>query len=489
MQHVTDLAVAAAGPAGLAAAIAAAERGVRVSVFEKAGVPGGAARMGMGPFGVESRLQKRNMIGLTKEEVFARFMAETQWKVDANLVRNYLWRSGDTIDWLEDMGVPFCGVARYFPKAELTWHQVRPAHREGPAPGGGAVLADVMMRRAQELGVTFFLRTPVRELLRDGQGVTGLIAASGTEGDCTVRARAVVVATGGFGDNPDMIAEHCGFTYGTDLFSNRVPGLRGDGLRMVWAIGGGKSDMTMELILHSGMPKRTYHGSALFRQPSILAVNRAGQRIMNEEIIQNTAVSANAVKAQPGRTAYAILCDRIVRDYQANGLDYPHFSAGPAAELDAFAEEFPAARLRYPDCAFCAGSLEELAGQMGLDPAALKRTVEDYNQACADHFDDRMCKSRRYLRPIEGTVYYAERIALGAYGSLGGIAVNSDLQVLDTEHRPIPGLYGAGSDVCNLYAGTYLFSFPGNTMGFALNSGRMAGEHAAEQILAQEGAS
>lgn len=108
----TDIAIAAAGPAGLAAAIAAAEAGMKVCVFEKAAVPGGAARMGMGLLGLESRIQKRSMIGLTKEEAFQRFMDYTQWKVDAALVRNYFWRSGDTINWLEDMGVPFWGAGR-----------------------------------------------------------------------------------------------------------------------------------------------------------------------------------------------------------------------------------------------------------------------------------------------------------------------------------------------------------------------------------------
>ena len=242
----------------------------------------------------------------------------------------------------------------------------------------------------------------------------------------------------------------------------------------------------MELILHSGMPKRTYHGSALFRQPSILVVGPNGQRLMNEEIIQNTAVSANVVKAQPGRTAYAVLSDAIVHEYQQKGLDYPHFSAGPASELANFEPEFCAARAAYPDCAFYSDTLDALAVQMGIDPNALRNTVDEYNRSCEAHFDDALCKDRRYLRPIRGGRYYAERIALGAYGSLGGIRIHSDLRVLDTEGVPIPGLYGAGSDVCTIYAGTYLFSFPGNTMGFALNSGRMAGENAAKWILSKE---
>lgn len=482
----TDLAVVAAGPAGLAAAVAASEAGVKVCVFEKAAVPGGAARMGMGPFGVESRIQKRSMVGLKKEDVFRRFMDYTQWKADAALVRNYFWKSGSTIDWLEDMGVPFWGVGRYVPEAEDTWHQVRHPNSELPIPGAGAVMADVMMARAKELGAQFYMKTPVVRLLRDDSGVCGLEARDEQGELIRVKAGAVVVATGGFGDNPEMIQEECGFTYDEDIFNNRVPGVTGDGLRMAWEVGAAKSETTMELILHSGIPRRFYKGSALFRQPGALVVGRRGQRLMNEELLQNTAVSANIIKAQPNKRAFAILTDEVVAYYKQHGLDFPHFSPGSAGELDTFEEGFQKAREKYPDCAFIAGSLEELAEQMGIDPHRLKQTVEVYNQCCADHFDDYMCKERRYLHPITGKVFYGERVALGAYGSLGGIAVDADLEVLDDSDEPIPGFYGAGSDVCNIYAGTYMFYLPGNTMGFALNSGRMAGEHAA-QFLKESG--
>lgn len=478
----TDIAIAAAGPAGLAAAIAAAEAGMKVCVFEKAAVPGGAARMGMGLLGLESRIQKRSMIGLTKEEAFQRFMDYTQWKVDAALVRNYFWRSGDTINWLEDMGVPFWGAGRYFPKAEDTWHEVLPKGATVPTPGGGAVMADIMMARAQELGAEFYMKTPVKELFRENGRVTGLRAVSDDGEEYRVRAGAVIVATGGFGDDPEMIREECGFTYGKDIFNNRVPGDCGDGLRMAWAVGAGKSEMTMELILHSGMPMRFYKGRALFRQPSALVVNRKGDRLMNEEQLQNTAVSANVIKAQRDRTAYAILTDDVVSFYQTHGLDFPHFSPGPAGELEEFVPGFAAAREKYPDCAFIASSPRELAEQIGIPAEKLLATVERYNASCEQHYDDFMCKDRRYLRPLTGKVWYAERVALGAYGSLGGIAINSDLEVLDEDGEVIPGFYGAGSDVCTIYAGTYMFYFPGNTMGFAVNSGRMAGENAAKAL-------
>ena len=109
---ITDLAIVAAGPAGLCASVAAAEAGVQVAVFEKSSIAGGTANMGMGPFGVESRIQKRTMGTLRKEEAFRRFMDYVHWQSDANLVHDYIWNSGPTIDWLEDMGVRFAGAMK-----------------------------------------------------------------------------------------------------------------------------------------------------------------------------------------------------------------------------------------------------------------------------------------------------------------------------------------------------------------------------------------
>lgn len=476
----TELAVIAAGPAGLAAAIAAAEQGVKVCVFEKGASVGGTANMGMGPFGVESNLQKRTFGSLTKEDAFLRFMDYEHWTVDANLVHNYIWKSGDTINWLEDMGVKFAAAAKYFPDSEATWHLVQP---EGgpPGPRAAGTMTRIMADRARELGVELYMETPALRLLKEDEKVVGLVAERDGE-EIEVSAKAVVVATGGFGSNVEMIREECGYTFGVDIFSNRVPGLNGDGMKMAWAVGAKKSQTEMELILDSGIPIMTYPGAFLFRQPSILVVNKLGERIMNEELIQNASVSANIVNRQKDRTAYAILTDKIVKRYGRQGLDYPTMvvAGDPTHNFD---EGFEHARALHPDCAFCADSIEELAEQIGIDPDALMETVDRYNEHCDLNYDDDMCKSRKYLRPIEGKKFYAERVALGAYGSLGGIAVNAKLEVVDEDDRPIAGLYGAGSDVCNIYNGTYMFYFPGSTMGFALNSGRMAGEHAAEYIL------
>ena len=130
-----DVVVVAAGASGLAASISAAQQGAKVITFEKGSTTGGTGNMGMGPFGVESRLQRLKQHGPTRDEAFKIFMDYTHWRVDAQLVRAYIDKAATTIDWLEKLGVEFVEAATYFPGGHFTWHIVKPA--SGPARSNG----------------------------------------------------------------------------------------------------------------------------------------------------------------------------------------------------------------------------------------------------------------------------------------------------------------------------------------------------------------
>ena len=128
----TEIVVIAGGPAGLSAAVQAAEDGAQVIVLEKAATCGGAANMGMGPLGIGTKYQKNQMYDISVEKAFNMFMEYTHYMVDARLVKRYFAQSAETIEWLEDMGVEFEGAFRYFPKAEPTWHIVKTDQGIGP---------------------------------------------------------------------------------------------------------------------------------------------------------------------------------------------------------------------------------------------------------------------------------------------------------------------------------------------------------------------
>jgi len=130
-----------------------------------------------------------------------------------------------------------------------------------------------------------------------------------------------------------------------------------------------------------------------------------------------------------------------------------------------------------------ADSLEELATRIGVDQAALADTVNEYNRMCDHGRDALFGKQAKYLRPLLGPRFYAAEYHPGGLGTLGGIKINDRAEVLDAGERVIPGLYAAGSDANTIYGDTYPYVLPGNTMGFALNSGRIAAESILRDVL------
>lgn len=482
-----DVAVVAGGPAGLAAAISAAENGAKVALFEKAANTGGAASMGMGPFAVESRLQKMVMDDMTKEQAFRQYMTDNDWNVPAKIIRDYFWRSADTIDWLMGMGVQFVAAMKNFPTSKATWHVVMPEGGGRPGARCASAMTRKMHARAVELGVEVYLNTPVVDLKKDGEEVVGLIAknADGTEYD--VDAKATILCTGGFGSDPQLIQEN-GYTLFKDMFTFMIPGITGDGLRMAWKAGVGKGRMMMEKIVGHGLPT-AMTGEAInflcFTQGSPIAINKAGERVCDESVMQNMAIGANIIDYQQDRTVFKVLDDQMIRYFRKHGVEFPS-EVFPGDPTEGFEEAWPQTAEQFPQWAFAADSLEELAEKMGVDPENLVATVERYNEMCENNYDEDYGKDRRYMRALTGKKFYAYKLTISAYGSLGGIKINSNYETVTEDGKVVKGLYAAGSDTCEIYNGTYYYNFPGNSMGYAINSGRFAGENAAAYAVAEE---
>ncbi|MDR1246176.1 MAG: FAD-dependent oxidoreductase [Clostridiales Family XIII bacterium] len=483
-QMDADIIVVAAGLSGLSAAVAAGEKGAKVAVFEKANTTGGAANMGMGPLGIGSRIQKEQMVTITPGEALRKHMYFTHCRVDLRIVREYYFKSGETIDWLQDMGVRFAGAQRAFsaPEAtkaysdgEFTWHVVI-ADDGTVGPRSATSMTSALTRRAKELCVEFYLETPVKEIITENGEAVGVRAVNrdGEEIECT--GGAVILATGGFGANPQMIKEQTGFEFGKTIFNFAIPGMVGDGIKMAWAAGAGHTDCTMELMYQ--LPDNMNHFilDGAFRQPC-LWINRLGERFIPEDQIANTTFTGNAIATQPGKICFSVFDDALLAHYRKDGGDIPSH-VHPHDLYEHFNEEWERdlAAGYEPICE--AASLEELAEKSGINKAGLLNTVKQYNEDCERGYDSIFEKDRRYMQKIGNGKLYCCRQNVGAYGSLGGILINYRMEALTPGYEPIPGLYAVGTDSCNIFGDSYPFIFPGNTMGWCVNSGRIAGENA-----------
>jgi fumarate reductase flavoprotein subunit len=293
-------------------------------------------------------------------------------------------------------------------------------------------------------------------------------------------AKAVIIATGGFGNNPQMVKKYTGYELGKDMHSFRIPGLEGDGIRMAWEAGAARAEMTMEIIYnmpdHMTLPPQLHIS---FRQPHLL-INLQGERFLNEAIMPNATFTGNAIAIQKDRCAFMIFDEDIKKqmesDFDFRDFVFPvtHFENADNAIQDVLEAGY--------EHLFVADSLEELAEKTGIDSEGLLKTINDYNQTCSKGYDDLFNKVHRYLRPIKTPKFYAGRHFTSAYGTLGGIKINHKTEVLDKNWDVLPGFYAAGTDACTIYGDSYVFVLPGNTMAFALNSGRMAGENASDYI-------
>lgn len=484
-----DVVVVAAGLSGLAASIAAAENGAEVIVFEKSNTTGGAANMGMGPLGVGSRVQKEHMISLTPGEAFRKHMYFTHYRVDARMVRDYYYKSGDTIDWLCDMGVEFVGVLRAFsaPEAtrpysdgEFTWHVVKPEGGGKPGPRSATAMTKKMTERAKELGVTFLMETPGTEVIMEDGKAVGVKAVDKDGAEVIARAESIILATGGFGDNPQMIKEETEYEFGKTIFNFAIPGMKGDGIKMAWQAGAGKVPCSMELMYQLPDNMNHFVVEGAFRQPC-LWVNSLGQRFMPEDQIGNTTFTGNAITAQPGYVAYTIMDSKLLKKYKKKGPDIVSH-VHPHNLYDLFDEQWDRDIANGYEPVAQADTIEELAEKAGIDVQGLVDQVEEYNDMCDGGYDDLFEKDRRYMQPIKKGPFYCCRQHVGAYGSIGGVLINHKTEVMTQDYKVIDGLYCVGTDACNIYGDSYPFILSGNTMGFCLNSGRMAGENAAAKL-------
>ena len=473
-QVEADVVVVAAGTAGMAAAVTAAEQGISVAVFEKAAAVGGAGNMARGPFAVESNLQKLRKIAISKEEAFNLHMDYTHWRVDARLVSEYINKSASTIDWLEKLGVEFIDVQCHNYGYKFTWHIIKGPLEPPEIPGTGVVMMKLLTEKFQELGGKFYFRTPVKKILKRGGRIAGVIAEGKSDEEIQANAKAVIVATGGFVGSREMLKKHTGFELERDILPVRKsPALAGDGIRMAWEVGASPTVMNVQMA--HDIPGLEF--MPLFRHPNLI-VNLAGERFMNEEATANTTFFGNAIARQKNRWAFMIVDEDTKKYYDETG---PGFTPpGIARNID---EQVKQAINKGNKHIFVANSLEDLCAQTGINLEGLRKTIKEYNIACETGYDELFFKKAENLRAVKQPKFYTGRILPHALGTLGGIRINYKTEVLNKKLDVIPGLYAAGLDANSICGDSYPWILSGNTFGFAINSGRIAGENAVDYLI------
>jgi fumarate reductase flavoprotein subunit len=464
-QQTYDLVIVGGGGSGLAAACAAAQLGAKILIIEKRHTTGGDTALAGGLFAADSAALKRMRNESSSEQLIKRALAYSHWKIDPRIIRTFISRSGDTIGWLEGLGVKFFEISQFIPT-------------QGPRimhlpEGMGIGLVRVLTKRCQELGVTILKGTAGKRIVTDKQGkVTGVLALK-DEKELLILAKSVIIAAGGYAGNRELLKKYYPF-YTEDLHAAGLP-LTGDGLLMALEAGAATEGLGT-LLLRGPYFRGPLDIVTVAMEPQTIWVNRKGQRFVDEAVGFTWPEAANALNRQPGRISYTFFDEEIKRGFMEEGLVKGYSTRPPLTKLTKLGallqKEAVKGEVKIAD------SLEEIAQWMGVPPKTLQETVDEYNLACDKGYDDLLFKERRFLKPLRVPPYYAVKCYQGFLGTLGGIKINERMEVVDGQDNPIPGLYAAGAGTGGWESDTYCLELSGSAFGFAINSGRIAGESA-----------
>jgi len=464
-----EVIVIGSGLAGLASALTAVEHGCTdVLVVEAEGVLGGSTRLCGGVvMGSRSRLQRAAGIEDAEDDMFKEYMAINGWDVSAGPVERWAARSGETIDWLQDRGVPF------YERLIFSGDDRRP--RGHCVEGGGQAIIDALASRCRKAGIEFALGNRVDELIHTDGRVTG-VRAGGED----LTAAAVIVATGGFGANPEHLAEHYPIAWVPgETFYIGADGARGDHLRFADQVGAQVTGENRGLrMLNPGVD--TMHEA--FLPGWTVLLDKRGHRFCDETAPYGILDSLLKARDNVG---YVVFDDAALR---------------PPAELaeryaDAYKQVWPnhakfkpkhytadvMKQYEHHERVHKAESLEELAKSTGIPAADFCGTIARYNQLVEAGQDTDFQKASRFLNPISTAPFYAVEVRPTAIAHTGyGMRVDDFGQVIGVDGNLIEGLYAAGECTGGIVGPTY--SGSGSSLASAAGVGRMAGEAAAQYV-------
>jgi flavocytochrome c len=436
-----DVVIVGSGAAGLSAAIEAAGAGAKVAVLEKLPMPGGSTLLSGGiVYGTGSTAQKNLNIQDSVDALVQYWSDRAGGQNDQAKVKFVAERSGATIDWMASLGVKF---------ADPVPAGISPVRRAHTSPDGGVGLVNPLKKAADAKNVAFFMETAATKLLTDKGAVVGVAAKDKNGKAVEFRSKTVILATGGFDRNTELMAKYAA-DYQTDLTFVGT-GNTGDGLLMAQAVGAaveGKGGV----IGFRGVPGEssfTTDVSLLIWRP-YLTVNKEGKRFVNETV--DYPIFHQALNKQADKMGYII--------------------------FDANTFEPPLQKAVDKGVAFGADTIEALAKAAGIDEKGLAASVAAYNKAIATGKDAEFGRAMKGLKPVKKGKFYALKVKAATLGTMSGLKTDLDTRVLNEKGEAIKGLFAAG-EVAN--GGFFNQEYPasGTSIQMSLTFGRVAGTAAA----------
>jgi fumarate reductase flavoprotein subunit len=467
-----DLVVIGAGTSGTSAARQAQMLGVKdVVLLEKQPITGGTGNFCQGMFAAETSMQAFLGIAITKEFAFKTMMDYSHWMANPRLIRAYTDQSSESFDWMKENGITFRFVGATLVGGPMTWHVF---------DGGCKQMNATLLAKFKENGGKVFTSTPGKSLIKDNGAVVGVVAEQDGQ-PLQIRAKAVIVATGGYANSKELLTKYAGYP---DTIPIGNIGKDGDGIKMSWAAGAAEEGMGILQTYRPGLAgyPNASHLLTAARQP-ILWVDKNGRRFFDESNQSNWPFTGNAL-VKVGGTGIAIY-DADMRRYmvETHGIELSNGVAVPVgAKLTKLDEEFAKEEATGKGNAASAGSIAELAQKLKMNPAVLTETINLYNGFAEAREDGQFYKSAKYLQAVKKPPFYAIKVHPMMLGTLGGVKIDERTRAVNKDGDPVPGLYVIGNDAGGLYGDSYDLVMSGSTAGWAVNSGRLAAKNAAKYI-------
>mgnify|MGYP000622099376 FL=1 len=487
-----DVVVVGAGGAGMTAAITAAAEGKSVVILESQSMVGGnSVRATGGMNAVKTVYQDENEFGesagvektlKTAAEKYAdnetiTALAKTvseQWAAyqanptgyfdsvelmeldtmiggkginDPELVETLCANSADAIDWLDEHGITLHNVSSFGGASVKRIH--RPVNAEGKTVSVGSYMIPLLQENCEKAGVKMMLDTTATEILTDANGAAVGVKATGASGETvTVNAKAVVLASGGFGANLDMVVKYKPELKG--FMTTNAPGIQGQGIEMAQAIGAATVDMD-QIQIHPTVEANT---AALIteglRGDGAILINEEGQRFI-DEVGTRDVVSAAEI-AQTGSYSWLVVDQAMV---DASSVIQGYIKKGYTVT---------------------GATYEELGKAMGVDAAAFAETMEKWNGYVEAKNDPDFGRTS-FANPLNTAPYYAVKVTAGVHHTMGGLKINANTEVLNEKGEVIPGLFAAGEVTGGVHGANRL---GGNAVADFTVFGRIAGAAASD---------